>query len=193
MQIHDPRVKETEETSSERTGKQPHDDGGRKIDHAVNKKYRVDFVSELGCKQSIDDSIKYRIQKLTSKVNDILLIADAPQLGAEGTSTAAIKLFEAQVMSGLLFNCESWIGITEAPIDKLQSFQDNFLKKLLHLPVSTPQAILHWDCGMEMIKWRIAKSKLMFVRKMRQADCDNICKRAILNEIIIGTKGLASE
>ena len=46
---------------------------------------------------------------------------------------------------------------------------------------------------MEMIKWRIAKSKLMFVRKIRQADCDNICKKAILNEIIIGTKGLASE
>ena len=118
--------------------------GGRKIDHTVNKKYLGDFVSELGCKQSIDDTIKYRIQKLTSKVNDILLIADAPQLGAEGTSMAAIKLFEAQVMSGLLFNCESWIGITEAQIDELQSFQDNFLKKLLHLPVSPPKSILHW-------------------------------------------------
>ena len=28
---------------------------------------------------------------------------------------------------------------------------------------------------------------------MMKAACDNICKRAILNEIIIGTKGLASE
>ena len=44
-----------------------------------------------------------------------------------------------------------------------------------------------------MIKWRIAKNKLMFIRKMMKADYDNICKRAILNEIIIGTKGLASE
>ena len=85
--------------------------GGLKI---VNEKYLEDFVSELGCKQSIDDTIKYRMQNLTSKVNDILLIADAPQLGAEGTSMAAIKLFEAQVMSGLLFNCESWLGIKEA-------------------------------------------------------------------------------
>ena len=110
----------------------------------MNEKYLGDFQSELGCKQSIDDTIKYRIQKLTSKANDILLIADAPQLGAEGTSTAAIKLFEAQVMSGLLFNCESWIGITDAQIDELQRFQDNFLKKLLHLPISTPKAILHW-------------------------------------------------
>ena len=77
------------------------------------------------------------MQKLTSKVNDIILIAD-------GTSTTAIKLFEAQVMSGLSFNCESWIGITEAQIAELQSFQDNF-KKLLHLPASTPMAILHLD------------------------------------------------
>ena len=60
-----------------------------------------------------------------NKANDILIIADAPQLGAEGTSTAAIKLFKAQVMSGLLFYCESWIGITDAQIDELQSFQDN--------------------------------------------------------------------
>ena len=36
----------------------------------------------------------------------------------------------------------------------------NFLKKLLHLPVSTPKAILHWDCGMEMVKWRTAKGSL---------------------------------
>ena len=33
----------------------------------------------------------------------------------------------------------------------------------------------------------------MFVRKMMKADYNNICKRAILNEITIGTKGLASE
>ena len=44
-----------------------------------------------------------------------------------------------------------------------------------------------------MIKWRIAKRKLMFIRKMMKANSDNICKKAILNEIIIGTKGLASE
>mgnify|MGYP001291606848 CR=1 FL=1 len=87
------------------------------------------------------------MQKLTSKVNDILLIADAPQLGAEGTSTAAIKLFEAQVMSGLLFNCESWIRITEAQINELQSFQNNFLTKLLHLP-TIPQSQCNTALGL---------------------------------------------
>ena len=80
------------------------------------------------------------MQKLTSKVNDIILIADAPLMGTDGTSTTAIKLFEAQVISGLLFNCESWIGITETQINEVQSFQDNFLKKLLRSAESTPNA-----------------------------------------------------
>ena len=68
---------------------------------------------------------------------------------------------------------------------KLFEAQFNFLKKLLHLPVSTPKAILHWDGGMEMMKWRIAKKKLMFMKKMMLADSKNICKKALLNKIII--------
>ena len=33
----------------------------------------------------------------------------------------------------------------------------------------------------------------MFMKKIMLANSENICKKAILNEIIIGTKGLASE
>ena len=83
---------------------------------------------------------------------------------------------------GLLFNCESWIGITDSQIAELQNFQDKFLRKLLHLPISTPKALLHWDGGMEMMKWRIAKSKLMFIRKLILKEDDNICRRALMNK-----------
>ena len=83
-------------------------------------------------------------------------------MGADDTSLAAIKLFKAQVVPALLFNSESWIGITEAQINDLQGFQEIFLGKLMHSPILTPKAILHWDSGMEMMKWRIAKQKLFF-------------------------------
>ena len=46
---------------------------------------------------------------------------------------------------------------------------------------------------MEMVKWRIAKIKLMFMRKMRLTKNDNICKRALMNKIITGTNGLSKE
>ena len=94
--------------------------GGVVIKNAVNEKYLGDWVNELGCKESIEDTIKDRIRKLTSKVNEIILLADAPMMGADGSSRAAIKLFEAQVVPALLFNCESWIRITETQINDLQ-------------------------------------------------------------------------
>jgi hypothetical protein len=167
--------------------------GGLVIKHAGSEKYLGDWVNELGCKQSIDDTIKERMRKLTSKTNDIIMLAEAPMMGADGTSLAAIKLFEATVVPALLFNSESWIGITEAQINDLQGFQDNFLRKLMHLPISTPKAILHWDGGMELMKWRIAKQKLLFLRKLMEKEDSNICKRAVMNEIILGAKGLGHE
>ena len=88
-------------------------------------------MSEQGCKQSIDDTIKYRMRKLTSKVNDIIMLAEAPLMGADGSSSTAVKLFEAQVISGLLFKCKSWIRITDTQITELQNFQDKFLRILL--------------------------------------------------------------
>ena len=42
--------------------------GGVVIKHAANKKYLGDWVNELGCKESIDDTIKERMRKQTSKV-----------------------------------------------------------------------------------------------------------------------------
>ena len=87
-------------------------------------------------------------------------------MGANGNSLSAIKLFEAQVIPALLFNSESWIGLTEAQINDLQGFQDKFTRKLMRLPISTPKVLLHWDAGMELIKWRVAKKKLLFMRKL---------------------------
>ena len=40
---------------------------------------------------------------------------------------------------------------------------------------------------------RIAKIKLMFVRKMRLARNDNICKRALMNESITRIHGMSKK
>ena len=67
--------------------------------------YLGDWVNELGCRQSITNTIKERRRKLTSKGNNIIMLAKAPMMGADRTSLAAIKLIEAQVIPALLFNC----------------------------------------------------------------------------------------
>ena len=180
-----------EETLNE-LEREPMTMGGVVIDHAVSEKYLGDWVNELGCRQSITDTIKERRRKLTSKGNDIIMLAKAPIMGADGTSLVAIKLFEVQVIPALLL-CESWIDVSDNQIRDLQGFQDNFLRKLMHLPISTPKAILHWDGGMQGMKWRIVGWNLLFLRKLMKKDGTNICRRAVANEAILGVIGLGHE
>ena len=46
---------------------------------------------------------------------------------------------------------------------------------------------------MELVKWRVAKKKLLFMRKLMLKEDSTICKRAIMNETLLGVKGLGHE
>ena len=43
------------------------------------------------------------------------------------------------------------------------------------------------------MKWRIAVRKLLFLRKLMRKEGTNICRRAIVNETLMGVKGLGHE
>ena len=110
--------------------------------------------------------------------------------GGIGNSLGATKLFEAQVIPALLHNCESWIGLNETHISDLQDFQDKLMRKLLRLSPSTPKAKLHWDSGVQMMKRQIAEKKLLFLRKTMEREDSNKTRKALLNETVMGLKGL---
>ena len=65
------------------------------------------------------------------------------------------------------------------------------MRKLLRLPPSTPKAIIHWDSGLQLMKWRIAEEKLLFLRKIMLLEERNITRRALLNETFMDMKGLS--
>ena len=111
-------------------------------------------------------------------------------MGADGNANMAIKLFEAQIVPSLFYNCKRWIGITPTQIAELQSIQDKFMRKLMRLPPSTPKAIIHW---MESMQRRIATRKLQLIRKLRLTDDSNICQQAIVHKLSPDIDGLESE
>ena len=82
--------KKFRETILNKVKNEPMKMGGTDINHAVNEKYSGDYVNKLGCRQSIEDTIKERMRKMTSKSNDIIMLAEAPMMGADGKSLAAI-------------------------------------------------------------------------------------------------------
>ena len=167
--------------------------GGVRIEHSETEKYLGDYIHEKGCVESITETIKSRTNGLTGKCEEIIEVSESPLMGGTGNSLTGIRLYEAQIIPALLNNCESWIGITETHIADLEAFQENFVKKLMRLPKSTPKAIIHWDSGLPSMKWRIAQKKLIFLKKLMAKDDKNIAKKAVENEVIFGIRGLGFE
>ena len=56
--------------------------GDEVIGNAVKEKYLGDWIHELGCRESISTTIKERIQKLISKSEEQIQIAEPPLMGA---------------------------------------------------------------------------------------------------------------
>ena len=168
--------------------------GGFPLSKTSSEAYLGDIISDQGCNQSITETIAERIRKLRSRCDEIIETVENPLMGTVKSSAPAIRLYEAQIIPALLNNCESWIGIKDKHIEELQKFQDEFLRKVLRVHVSTTKAILHWDTGLAPMKWRILQKKLLFIRKVIHVkDHTSIVKQVIYNEIFQEIKGLAYE
>ena len=167
--------------------------GSGTVNHSNSEKYLGDIINEKGCEQSITDTIKERKRKLKSKCDDIIQIADAPIMGGLNCGSIAFKLFNAQIIPSLLHNSESWIGITKKHIKMLQKFQDEFIRKVLRLPSSTPKAIMNYDSGLWPMEWRIKYKKLNFVRSLMLKPGTNLTKKVLKQELLHKIDGLATE
>ena len=102
------------------------------------EKYLGDWIHEKGCRASISETVKVRTTGLVSKAEEIIQVSESPMMNGNGNYMAAFKLYEVQVIPALVFNSESWIGLTDTHISDLQNFQDKFVRKLLRLPPSRP-------------------------------------------------------
>ena len=167
--------------------------GGVEINHSEKEKYLGDVIHEKGCRESVNATIKMRMCSLISKCDEIIQLSESPFMGGTGNSLPAIKLFEAQIIPALLYNCESWIVISDNQVAELQAFQDKFLRKLFRLPISTIKAILHWDTGLKPMKWRIAERKMLFLTRIMAKNHNNIAKKVLLEEWYLGLRGLGYE
>ena len=167
--------------------------GKVKIDRSVMEKYLGDLIHEKGCEASILETIKERLKKLRPKMNEIIQTSENPMMQGLSNAEVPFKLFESTVITPLLNNCESWIGIKDQQLNLLQKFQEEFIEKVLRISNKTTKAIINWDVGLPPMKWRIGERKLQFLRKTMAKDYKNITKRALFQEVITDTEGLVHE
>ena len=76
---------------------------------------------------------------------------------------------------------DSWIGLTDKQIDRMQKVQDNFFKQVFQVsPNGTPLCMIRLDSQTLHIKWQIIMKKIKQIRKTMDKNKSNICKSTLV-------------
>ena len=72
------------------------------------------------------------------------------------SAIAAKFKFDHKIVSKILTNSESWLGLNQTHLDELQEFQDNFQRKVLAVTqTGSPKGTMKLVGQMLSMKWRI--------------------------------------
>ena len=94
-----------------------------------------------------------------------------------------LMLHHSLLIPVVLTNCCSWTKLSPANILLLQRVQTKYLKRTLHSPQSTPNAITFLETGVMPIEFEIHKRQLNYLHKVLTLDNDDPVKR-MYNELL---------
>jgi hypothetical protein len=97
------------------------------------------------------------------------------------------------IIPSLINNCSTWIGITTSLEKKLEDLQEQFIRLMLEVPVSTPKAALRAETGMLSMKHRVWLAKLSMVLHLRKSKSLGLAKQIYPEQVTQGWAGLAAE
>ena len=155
--------------------------------------YLGDEIHEDGLAASVEATILARRGKVRGAVFGLVSLWGDYRAQVVGGVLGAIKLYEACVVSSLLNNCSTWLGIKEEQYKLLDSYQYEFLRALLQLPVSAPKACLRAATGVMGMKWRIWEEKLLLVLAILEQEEGVLANEVFLDQVSLGLPGLAHE
>ena len=105
----------------------------------------------------------------------------------------AWDLWNLAIIPSLLNNCGIWTEISEETVNKLDDIQNAYVRRVLHVPLSTPKASLRSETGLLSMRHRIWAEKVKMVMALKDMDDDFLAKKVYEEQIKQGWKGLAEE
>ena len=144
--------------------------------NAESEKYLGDVLSKNG---TLQQTIERRKAKGDGIVAEILSIINEIPLGRHRMEVA-LKLREAMLINGILFNSEAWHGVTLAHIAKLEAIDEALLRGILKAHTKTPKEFLYLETGALPIKWIIAQRRINYMNHILQRDENELVKKVFL-------------
>ena len=106
---------------------------------------------------------------------------------------SALQLWEACCIPSLLHGAATWLDMTAATVQKLNSIQNWFLRLVLQVGPGTPAPALLWDTGVLDMELRVWREKLMLMLHIRRLDEQTLANKIYREQRKNKWPGLAEE
>ena len=130
--------------------------------HLESVKSDVYLGDVLQCNAKNDINITERSNRGNGTVIQIVQMLEDLCLGRYFFE-AALLLRNSMLLSTLLSNSESWYNLTKNDIGKLESTDEQLLRKIFSAPKSTPKELLYLESGSLPIRYILISRRLNFL------------------------------
>ena len=155
------------------------------MDESTKEKYLGDIVDETG---KIRKTIEERRTKGFAIVNEILAILEEVPLG-KYRMEIGLKLRQAMLLNGILYNSEAWHGITENELKRLEDVDEHLLRSLVRAHAKTPLEFLFLETGAIPIRHILACRRMIYLQTILRRDDSELTKRVYMSQKQSAIKG----
>ena len=152
---------------------------------SIREKYLGDIIDSNANIQATIDS---RVNKGNGIVAEITSILEEIPFGKHKTEVA-MKLREAMLLNGILFNVEAWHGITSKQIKSLEIIDESLLRSILKAHSKTPKEFLYLETGALPLRWVVAQRRVVFLKHIMERHDDELLKKVFIAQKRNPTQG----
>ena len=153
----------------------------------------MQFV-EKGASESITQTLMSRRIKCMTKSMELVKLLEDDRIQAIGWLATAINVFNAVIVSTLIYGCGAWTGMTKAQEDLVEAIQRQCLVTVLGITPKCSYRTLLYVTGIMPAMDLVRKTKVTFVNDLFHVKGKGICKEVLTKEYELNkVKGLIKE
>ena len=149
------------------------------------QKYLGDLINTSG---TIRNTVEERRNKGLGIANEIIAILNEIPLGRYKMEIG-LKLRQAMLINGMLYNSEAWHNVTESEIRLLESVDEFLLRALVKAHSKTPLEFLYLEAGALPIRFIISSRRLLFHNNILKRENQELIRRIYNEQLNNPTKG----
>ena len=147
------------------------------------------YLGDQICKDAkVKATIEDRVKKGYGIVSEINAILDEIPLGKYRVEMG-LKLRQAMLVNGILFNSEAWQGIDKDDIKHLEKIDELLLRSLMGSHQKTPLEFLYLETGSLPINFIISIRRITYLKTLLMRNNEELTKRILSKQFDNPTPG----